>query len=60
MPVPFTKTEDRRKDAGDMCVETHVELRGPGLAGTCVGLISEQIVSEASGVEELFRSGHEE
>lgn len=42
------------------CVEMHVELRGPGLAGTCVGLISEQIVSEASGVEELLRSGHEE
>lgn len=58
--MPFTKTEDRRKDAGDMCVEMHMELREQGLAGTCVGLVSEQIVSEVSGVEELLRSGHEE
>lgn len=58
--MPFTKTEDRRKDARDMCVEMHVELRAQGLAGTCVGLVSEQIVSETSGVEELLRSEREE
>lgn len=42
---------------GDICMEMNVELRGQGLGWNAhVGPASEQIVSEASEVEEHFGS----